>query len=564
MAFAVFCKSCQARILLNDGWLRSKEAGRVVTLRCRQCQATVEVDPSNLTDEAAGSDEKPAPAHAPQASPRPPTAKPAPSPPRPAKSATLMGLGAPTKPAGARELVALSPGFLNMGTNAPAGRSPRGFPEPPPPPTRVEEPPSGDWDIPGSAAEASGRVPESVDDFVEELPPSLPPPDEEVPSSAGTPSLKQLTHHDQHRRAPADDDFLVNLTASAEGDLVGAAGGAPTIDVSAFNVPGPEAAPAPHLPVSDFDVALGQSSTLPLFQLGTEDVAFFPPARADAQPPLPAWVPQSAIDLTAVEKDTRAGARERRNVVAPSAPALDPSPAQPPRPSGFALPLLLAIAMAAGVLIWQRSGTSSTVAVAPVQPTHPNAPEARVAAPPATLPATGSSQAAEAVPGEDITFETAPRTPTSPGPRTGPAAARGKPATPAESAPRVGESPRSAAAEPAPAPPSSSAKVEPMVEVQAPPPQAEPTEPFDRAAAAAALNEGAARASSCKKEGDPSGVASVVITFAPSGRVTSANISGPPFAGTPTGGCIASALRKARIAPFAGDRVTVSKTIVVQ
>ena len=54
------------------------------------------------------------------------------------------------------------------------------------------------------------------------------------------------------------------------------------------------------------------------------------------------------------------------------------------------------------------------------------------------------------------------------------------------------------------------------------------------------------------------------ITFAPSGRVTSANISGPPFAGTPTGGCIAAALRKARVPAFDGDRVTVSKTIVIQ
>jgi hypothetical protein len=78
------------------------------------------------------------------------------------------------------------------------------------------------------------------------------------------------------------------------------------------------------------------------------------------------------------------------------------------------------------------------------------------------------------------------------------------------------------------------------------------------------LNASAAQASACRKDGDPSGVASVVVTFAPSGRVTSANISGPPFAGTPTGGCIAGALRKARVPAFEGDRVTVSKTVVIQ
>jgi hypothetical protein len=56
----------------------------------------------------------------------------------------------------------------------------------------------------------------------------------------------------------------------------------------------------------------------------------------------------------------------------------------------------------------------------------------------------------------------------------------------------------------------------------------------------------------------------VVVTFAPSGRVTSANISGPPFAGTPTGGCIAAALRKTRVPAFDGERITVSKTVVIQ
>jgi hypothetical protein len=80
----------------------------------------------------------------------------------------------------------------------------------------------------------------------------------------------------------------------------------------------------------------------------------------------------------------------------------------------------------------------------------------------------------------------------------------------------------------------------------------------------AALKAAAAEASSCRKEGDPSGTATLTITFAPSGRVTSANIQGPPFAGTPTGGCIANAMRHAHVPAFSGDRVTVSKTIVIQ
>jgi hypothetical protein len=86
---------------------------------------------------------------------------------------------------------------------------------------------------------------------------------------------------------------------------------------------------------------------------------------------------------------------------------------------------------------------------------------------------------------------------------------------------------------------------------------------FDSGAAAAALSAAAGRASACRKEGDPSGTARVTVTFAPSGRVTSANLSGPPFAGTATGGCIASAMRSATVPAFSGDKVTVSKTVVI-
>jgi hypothetical protein len=97
----------------------------------------------------------------------------------------------------------------------------------------------------------------------------------------------------------------------------------------------------------------------------------------------------------------------------------------------------------------------------------------------------------------------------------------------------------------------------------APPPAAPDTE-FDRTAARNALASAASQASSCRKEGDPSGTANLTITFAPSGRVTSAQIQGPPFSGTPTGGCIASTMRRASVPAFSGDYVTVSKTIVVQ
>lgn len=87
---------------------------------------------------------------------------------------------------------------------------------------------------------------------------------------------------------------------------------------------------------------------------------------------------------------------------------------------------------------------------------------------------------------------------------------------------------------------------------------------FDATAAASALGAAASRASSCRQPGDPSGIARVTVTFANSGNATHALVDGPPFAGTATGGCIASTMRGATVPPFTGDRVTVKKTVVIQ
>jgi hypothetical protein len=87
--------------------------------------------------------------------------------------------------------------------------------------------------------------------------------------------------------------------------------------------------------------------------------------------------------------------------------------------------------------------------------------------------------------------------------------------------------------------------------------------PFDKGAAEAAVSSAASAASACRQEGDPSGTTTVTVTFAPSGRATTATVNGPPFAGTKTGGCIASAMRRAHVPAFSGSPVTVSKTIVI-
>jgi hypothetical protein len=100
-------------------------------------------------------------------------------------------------------------------------------------------------------------------------------------------------------------------------------------------------------------------------------------------------------------------------------------------------------------------------------------------------------------------------------------------------------------------------------ETSPPETQAFPSEPFDTAAAAAALEAAASAASGCRKADDPTGTATVIVTFAPSGRVTNATVNGKPFAGTLTGGCIAAAMRRATVPPFVGSSVTVSKRVPI-
>ncbi len=84
--------------------------------------------------------------------------------------------------------------------------------------------------------------------------------------------------------------------------------------------------------------------------------------------------------------------------------------------------------------------------------------------------------------------------------------------------------------------------------------------PFSVSAAQVALTQAAANASSCAKSGGPTGTGKATVTFASSGRVTTANVSTPPFAGTSVGGCVAGVFRRARIPAFSGNPVTVSKS----
>jgi len=86
---------------------------------------------------------------------------------------------------------------------------------------------------------------------------------------------------------------------------------------------------------------------------------------------------------------------------------------------------------------------------------------------------------------------------------------------------------------------------------------------FDVGAAKAALAGAAAGAAGCGTAGGPKGSGKVQVTFAPSGRVTSANVVAGPFGGTSVGGCVASKFRAARVPAFNGSPQTVSKSFTV-
>jgi hypothetical protein len=90
-----------------------------------------------------------------------------------------------------------------------------------------------------------------------------------------------------------------------------------------------------------------------------------------------------------------------------------------------------------------------------------------------------------------------------------------------------------------------------------------PSARFDAAATKAPLAQAATEAQACKQSGGPMGKVTVVVTFAPDGKVASATITDAPFAGTAAATCISSTFKRASIAPFSGLPGTVSKTFSI-
>lgn len=85
---------------------------------------------------------------------------------------------------------------------------------------------------------------------------------------------------------------------------------------------------------------------------------------------------------------------------------------------------------------------------------------------------------------------------------------------------------------------------------------------FDRAAALSAIGSAAAGSRDCGP--DAAGPVDVLVTFAPSGETSNAEIEDGPLLGTPAGSCVARSLRRARVHEFDGERETVRTSIALK
>jgi len=545
MAFTVSCAACNSRFLLGDDLFRRKVSGKVVTVKCRNCNAEISVDATEIP--TLPSHEAPAPQRPHPAPPRPKhkdgsaTGTPLPKPtatgtPLPKPSATGTPLPKPNA----------------TGTPLPKLPIPRGNAGSTPLPTGAL---LSIWDAAEKSA-APRKPPPPVQDL--ELITDF---EEAPPSSSDAPTLTELRHEASPPKKPknikkAPDDFLINLSAGTGGIV-----GAPSIDVS--GLASPPAPPVESLLEVKATEIVGEPSrkrTAPLFDMS----AVLPAANAQVKS-LGSSPSATDVDVP-IDDDVPVtpsqAARERKHVVAPVETTAD----APKSKRGSGAVWFLLVAAAAGVvavvgLRGRANPTRQTAEPAASQST-PIAPTPVETTPAPETPTNAATEIASA-----------PAPAVSSSATNSAKSSSGVPTTVAPGASsKSQEAGKAASAEPAAAKPAASVTEEKPAAAEkpaapAPKPAPEPAEPgteFDRAAAIAALKAAAAEASTCRKDGDPSGTATLTITFAPSGRVTSANIQGPPFAGTPTGGCIANAMRHAHVPAFSGDRVTVNKTIVVQ
>ena len=466
---------------------------------------------------------------------------------------TLIGLRPPKDEPSSPKLVALSPGLLNIDDDVTRVLQAPQMPPPPPPVPPPPPPPEDPVTLPPLA--------DADSDHETERPPPLTAPDlsdlEELDVPIASEDMLPDSFGEPEAAGAGDsEDFLEDLPKPKlpQAPPVRKMPGAARPEAK-DEAPSQTSAPKIEQLVHDVPVKLSKAPKKPPAPAAPADDPFGDNATFDVASP--ALAPPDAGALTRGPVSSRPDA---------AATATKPSiQMKDAKRSNRGLILLLGVAVlgVGGFLLRDRLHLSQP----PATPEAPkeSAPVAATPAPTAETPEPTAS--AEPTPTAE---------PTPPEPATTSPIAAVPPTQAPTPVPSPGPTPRPTAATPTAKPtstptPTAAPTPTPAATPTAKPtgkPQYEPagtagTEPFDTAAARAALDAAAGQASSCRKAGDPSGVAVVTITYSPTGRVTSANIGGPPFAATATGGCIASTMRKARVPPFAGDMVTVRKTVTI-
>jgi hypothetical protein len=233
---------------------------------------------------------------------------------------------------------------------------------------------------------------------------------------------------------------------------------------------------------------------------------------------------------------------------APGSTSMDSMTVSSRRPNGLRLaPLLIGVVggctlILAGAGWWMFRGSAEPARAAqvieapgPEQPSVPGEAAKPAAAPPAAAVA---AVVPDAVPAPPPAADPAVAEPSEP--NTALAAAATSPSDKPVSASRA---------------PSSAKKTPPRATKPAVAAQ------FDKAAAKEALNSAAAKAASCGSGGGAKG--KVQLTFANSGKVSSAEITEGPFAGTAAGKCAVRHFKAARIPAFSGPPQTVAKSFKI-
>ncbi|MCA9578471.1 MAG: zinc-ribbon domain-containing protein [Sandaracinaceae bacterium] len=308
------------------------------------------------------------------------------------------------------------------------------------------------------------------------------------------------------------------------------------------------------LPASSGGMAMGEGS-------GLIDIRALASATAAVPAASPLSAPKAAPvdDLLAIGAGPSLGSALGAPVLAPV--AAEPPPAQPAAASGGNNKVVL---IAAAVAVLAAVGAVGFVLTRP-----PEIREVVTQAPaPTPTPAAETTGTTAAAPTEGTAPAAAPAEGTAPaeapaatddshgssGSSSSSSRSRGSStpsaATSMSSAPAASEMTSSApAATPAPSMTSSmSASIDDLLGMAVAPMESASADLPDtpsRSAVSSALGGRAAAVRACGN--GTSGTATVAVTFASNGRVTSANVSGGPFAGN---SCIANAVRGARVPPF--------------